>query len=349
MRFEFYIDIISKGIIMGFHIETRKVQKTGGSSYIISLPKVWIDKHGIKSKDTLGILSQPDGNLLITPQIDNENVIKTKEIIVDEYRDKNFLFRVLIGAYIMGFSKIILKSSKKFEPVLRDIITLFTQIAIGPEIVEESNNFIVIKDLLNPKEMPFEKTIKRMYILVQDMHEDAINAFETRNKELAEEVIKRDNDVDRLHWLIGRQSHIALRDIILCQKMGITLEEASHYQQMSRFLERIGDHASKIAKNVLILKQQVLDKNLKDEIKIVSKLSLDLLNKSLDAWLQKSLVLANENIEDIKNLIAATEKISLNTTSSAEVSIAIGYIIESIRRTAEYSGDISEIIINNLV
>jgi len=334
---------------MSFHIETRKVQKTGGSSYIISLPKVWIDKHHIENHDTLGILGQPDGNLLITPQIETEKIIKIKEIIVDDFKDENYLFRILIGVYIMGFSKIIIKSSRKFDAFIRDCITNFTQIAIGPEVVEESSNFIVIKDLLNPTEMPFEKTIKRMYILVHDMHEDAIRAFETSDRNLAEEVIKRDNDVDRLHWLIGRQSHIALRDIILCQKMGITLEQASHYQQMSRFLERIGDHASKIARNVLILKQQELDKNLKEEIKTVSNLSMDLLNKSLDAWLQKSLVLANENIEDIKNLIATTEKISLNTTSSAEVSIAIGYIIESIRRTAEYSGDISEIIINNLV
>jgi phosphate uptake regulator len=334
---------------MSFHIETRKVQKTGGSSYIISLPKVWIDKHGVEKNDTLGILSQPDGNLLITPKIDNESAIKTKEIIVDDYDDENFLFRVLIGAYIMGFSRIVIKSSKKFEPIIRDTITNFTQIAIGPEIVEESNNIIVIKDLLNPKEMPFEKTIKRMYILVQGMHEDSIVALETENSELADEVIKRDNDVDRLHWLIGRQSHIVLRDIILCQKMGITLEQASHYQQMSRFLERIGDHASKIAKNVLILVNHKVDESLKGQLKSLSKLSLDLLNKSLDAWLQKSLVLANENIEDIKELIAATEKINLTTIGSAEVSIAVGYIIESIRRTSEYSGDISEIIINNLV
>ncbi|MFX1390919.1 MAG: PhoU domain-containing protein [Promethearchaeota archaeon] len=334
---------------MSFHIETRKVQQTGGSSFIISLPKVWINKHNIEKNDTLGILSQPDGNLLITPQIDNETIIKTKEIIVDDYKEENFLFRVLIGTYIMGFSQIIIKSSKKLETFIRDTITNFTQIAIGPEIVEESNNFIVIKDLLNPKEMPFEKTIKRMYILVQDMHEDSINALENNNKELAEDVIKRDDDIDRLHWLIGRQAHIVLRDIILCQKMGITLEQASHYQQMSRFLERIGDHASKISKNVLILIKHQLDKNLKEEIKKLSKFSIDLLNKSLDAWLQKNLVLANENIEDIKKLIAATEKISLNTINNSEVSIAIGYIIESIRRTAEYSGDISEIIINNLV
>lgn len=334
---------------MPFHIETRKVQKTGGSSYIISLPKVWIDKHGVKNHDTLGILSQPDGNLLITPQIDTEKMIKIKEIIVDDFKDDNYLFRILIGAYIMGFSKIVIKSSKKFEPFIRDCIINFTQIAIGPEVVEESNNFIVVKDLLNPTEMPFEKTIKRMYILAHDMHFDAIRSFETGDTDLAKEVIKRDNDIDRLLWLIGRQSHIVLRDIILCQKMGITLEQASHYHSMSKFLERIGDHAVRIAKNVLLIDYKKIDKELIKNLLIASKISLELLDKSLDAWLQKSILLANENIEAIKELILTTEKISLDTINSAELSIAIGYIIESIRRTGEYAGDISEIIINNHV
>ena len=334
---------------MTFHIETRKVQKTGGSSFIVSLPKEWIEKHRIQPKDSIGILAQPDGNLLITPQIDTEKIVKTKEFIVDDIKDGNFLFRLLIGAYIMGFSKIIIKSGKKFEPYIRDCITHFTQIAIGPEIVEESNNFILIKDLVNPREMPFEKTIRRMYILVQIMHEDAIKALETGDKNLAEEVIKRDNDVDRLHWLVGRQSHIVLRDIILCQKLGITLEQASDFHSMSKILERIGDHAVKIAINVLKIDYKQIDKELLMEISSASKLSLDLLERSLDAWLQKNIAIANENIEAIENLISTTEKISFDSSSNTESSIAIGYVIESIRRTGEYSGDISEIIINNLI
>ncbi len=335
--------------MMSFHIESRKVQKTGGSSYIISLPKVWIDKHGVQKNDTLGILSQPDGNLLITPQIDTEKVLKTKEIDVDGIEDGNFLFRILIGVYIMGFSRIEIKSSRKFKPYIRECITNFTQIAIGPEIVEESNNYILIKDLVNPREMPFEKTIRRMYILVQSMHEDAIKALQSGDKEMAKEVIKRDNDVDRLHWLIGRQSHIVLRDIILCQKLGITLEQASHFQQISRLLERTADHAVRIAKNTLLVADKNIGKELLDAILNASNISLQLLNMSLDAWLQKNINLANENIELIEELIQATEKISLNSTNDAETSIAIGYIVESIRRTGEYAGDISEIIINNLV
>jgi Na+/phosphate symporter len=197
--------------------------------------------------------------------------------------------------------------------------------------------------------MPFEKTIKRMYILAQTMHEDAIKSLETGDKQLAEEVIKRDNEIDRLHWLIGRQSHIVLRDIILCQKMAITLEDASHYQGISRFLERIGDHAARIAKNVTILIEKGVDESLKEEIKSISNASLDLLNKSLDAWQHKNIKLANETVESIKGLVHSTELISLNTIKNVEASVALGYIIESIRRTGEYAGDIGEVIINTLV
>jgi phosphate uptake regulator len=337
---------------MSFHMETRKVQKTGGSSYIVSLPKEWIDKHHVKSKDTLGILSQPDGNLLVTPNINSEDFIKEKHFDIDEISDPNFLLRLLIGTYIMGYNIIKLESSRRFLPKIRDVINTFTQIAIGPEIVEETSQRIVIKDLLNPKEMPFEKTIRRMYVLAQNMHEDAMRALNTNDKKLAEEVIKRDDEVDRLHWLIGRQSHIVLRDIVLCQKMGITLEDTSHYQSMSRFLERISDHAVRIAKNAKdLLKDdsQNIDESMIKNLLDASKISLRMLDISLDAWMHKNIQLANENIESVKNLISACEKIDLKLDKVSEFSVPISYIIESIRRTGEYSVDISEVIINKFI
>jgi phosphate uptake regulator len=331
-------------------MEMRKVQKTGGSSYIVSLPISWIEKYNIKPKDSLGILAQPDGNLLITPNPKIEEVERIKEILVDDINDYNFLFRILIGAYIMGYSRFVIKSSKKFQPFVRDCVNSFTKTAIGPEIVEESNQNIVIKDLLNPKEMPFDRTIRRMYILVESMHEDAINALSIKNAELAQEVKERDDEVDRLHWLVGRQTHIALRDIILSQKMGVTLAEANQFQFFSKFLERIGDHAVKIAKNALKIIDHEIANNLIEKLKEASQYSLQLLRNSLDAWLQKDITLANENIEKVKGLIKMCEEISIDPKIyNIESSIAIGYIIESIRRTGEYSGDISELIINNLV
>jgi len=336
---------------MTFNIETRRVQQTGGSSFIVSLPKEWIEKHGIEPKDTIGILSQPDGNLLVTPYIHSQDYIKEKVFDVDEINNSDFLFRLLIGAYIMGYTIIKIKTSReKFESFIRETVEGFINIAIGPEIIEETNQFILIKDLLNPKEMPFEKTIKRMYILVQGMHEDAVRALEEGNKKLAEKVINRDDQVDKLNWLVERQSHIVLRDIILCQKMGVTLQDANQFQFFSKFLERIGDHAVKIARNMTEIINEDINQALINEISTASELSLKLLNKSLDAWLQKDIQLANDNIDLVKDLVKICEVIPAKTENfNMESSIAISYIVESIRRTGEYAADISEIIINSLI
>ena len=335
---------------MVYRIEIRKVQQTGGSSFIVSLPKEWIVKHGVQKNDSLGIISQPDGNLLVTPDPNSQETLKIKEIDVDEIKDYNYLFRLLIGTYIMGFNEINVVSSKKLERFVRECVASFTKIVIGPEIFEETNNKIRIKDLLNPKEMPPETSMRRMYIMVEGMHEDAIIALKEGNKEKAEDVIERDNEIDRLHWLIGRQTHIVLRDIILCQKMNITLEDAVHFQQVGRLLERIGDHAVRIARNVIELIDHDISKTVLENIAKASKISMKILEKSLDSWLQKDIILANENIESIQELINACENIMENINDKdVESFVHIDNILESVRRAGEYAGDISEIIINNLL
>ncbi|MHA1912870.1 MAG: PhoU domain-containing protein [Promethearchaeota archaeon] len=332
------------------NIETRKVQQTGGSSFIVSLPKEWIEKHRIQPKDSIGILTQPDGTLLITPYASSQAFLKEKQIDVDEIKDSHFLFRLLIGAYIMGYNVIFVKSSKKFKPHVRKSVINFTRIAIGPEIEEESNNFIKIRDIVDAKEMPFEKTIKRMYILGLDMYEDSLIALKTGNKDLAEEVIKRDDEVDRLHWLIGRQANIVFSNIVLSQKMGVTLGQASQFHFISKFLERIADHAVSVAKNVLKIKDQKINSEIMEKISEVSKFSMQLLDNSMDAWRNKDIEQANHTIERVSELILKCEEISLNPNDEdVEAFIGISSILESIRRISEYSGDICEIIINNLI
>ena len=47
--------------------ETRKLQYTGGSSYIVSLPKKWIQDLGLKQGDHVIILRQGNSTLQIAP------------------------------------------------------------------------------------------------------------------------------------------------------------------------------------------------------------------------------------------------------------------------------------------
>ena len=75
---------------------------TGGSSYVLSLPKGWIRERNIQKNDPLGVVSQADGTLLITPNMHNDSTARTKEFGLKDYPDPTMLLRSLIGAYISG-------------------------------------------------------------------------------------------------------------------------------------------------------------------------------------------------------------------------------------------------------
>ena len=53
--------------LKGNNIETRRVQITGGSSFMITLPKEWAEKVGLDAKDEVIIMHQADGGLTIYP------------------------------------------------------------------------------------------------------------------------------------------------------------------------------------------------------------------------------------------------------------------------------------------
>jgi phosphate uptake regulator len=331
-------------------METRKVQVTGGSSYIITLPKEWVLSAKIKKNDPVGVIPQADGSLLITPNTAMEKDTLTKEFWVDENTDGSYLFRLLIGAYISGYANIALRSKNSIPPALRDTVMSFTQTLIGPEIVEEDSNTIFIKDLLKPTELPFDKTLKRMYLLVRGMHESTVSALAARDREMAAEVIKRDRDVDRLQWLIARQTHMVLDDISLSKKMAIRQPDVTLYLTMSRILERVGDHAIIIANHIPVLIEFKLEVKSIETISNSSRQAVQMLTKSMEAWQKRDMVLANDNIESLKPLIRNCKKINdMAANMDGEPAVALSYISESIRRTGEYATDISELLINSLV
>lgn len=331
-------------------MEIRKVQFTGGSSYVLTLPKEWIDAEKIKKNDSLGVEVQADGTLLISRNIDQEPAQRTKEFDMAGITEPAYLFRLLIGAYISGYTVIVIRSQQRLPPFVRAVVRDFTQMTIGQEVIEESETVISLKDLLNPSEMPFDNTIKRMFTIVKAMHEDAITAVRSENQTLFSDVTARDNDVDRLHWLIARQTHMILSNATLSRKMGVSPIMALHYFTISRIIERIGDHAERI---VLIAQPVVtkgIDPGIMGKIAKASELSVGIFNRSIVSFFNNDMKKANQNIESLRILKTLCEEINtIVLQQETPDAIALGYITESVRRAGEYAADISENVINYLV
>jgi len=331
-------------------MEIRRVQVTGGSSYIITLPKEWINSLHIKKNDPLGIFIRSDGTLLLTPKMAQEQFQKIKEFDVSRIPKSPYLLQLLIGAYIAGYTSIKITSPSRMSTAVRNVIRSFTQLAIGPEVIEETDTTVILKDLHNPTEMPLDRTIKRMHIIVKGMNEDAMRALQTKDNALAEDVLSRDNDIDRLHWLVARQYNILLQNVSLAEKMNISIGMASTCFLISRIIERIGDHVVRIAQNITHLNESNIERKIIGRIVEADTIAIDIFNKSISSFFQKDLKASNEIVESVTKLETRCEEIStLALQQKGIVAVSIGYIIESIRRIGEYAEDISENVINYLV
>jgi phosphate uptake regulator len=189
-----------------------------------------------------------------------------------------------------------------------------------------------------------------MYIIVKGMHEDVLNYILSKDENIIKDIDERDNDVDKLHWLVARQHNILTQNLSLGEKMDIKPGKSTTYFLISRIIERIGDHEVKIIKNVQKNPNQIIDKNILNKIQKASKKSLDIFNKSINSFFKKDINESNENIEEVYELEKMCDEINtIALKQEGGKSLTIGYITDSIRRIAEYSQDISETVINYLI
>ena len=252
--------------------------------------------------------------------------------------------RILISHYLVGYDSIRLTTDKGFSAYDRKFIKdSVRQKLIGLELVEESRNELVFLCLLNYNDLPLGRVIKNMYGLVLSMLEDSMTALRDHNVEIAEDVIQRDDDVDRFYLLAVRQLKASIEDIELSEKIGIRHpRDCLGYRLITKCIERVGDHAVKIAKNVLKMDAGI---NADDPIFKMAELSRKVFESSIDS-------MAEEDLRAINKIVVEAKKVSQfgfsleSRDDESSCNIGLSMVLESLRRVAEYSADIAEVSIN---
>jgi phosphate transport system protein len=89
--------------------------------------------------------------------------------------------------------------------------------------------------------------IPKMAVIAQDMLRDALDAYVHRNTALAQTVLNKDDGLDELKTAVSREllTHML--------QEASTIEPSLDLLLMSRHLERIGDHATNIAEDVIFM------------------------------------------------------------------------------------------------
>lgn len=324
--------------------EQRKIQLTGGSTYIISLPIKWVRDCDLNPGDTLMLIPQSDCTLLLSAgsKIDNSKEESVVMISQEDTQEDNF--RILVSHYLAGSDIIRLVSSKGFHAMDRKFFKDATrQRLIGIEVIEESRNEIVLQSLMNYQELTLDKALQNMSRLVTSMLEDVMIALKEHDLELARDIISRDNEVDRFYLLTVRQLKSAVEDPKLAEKIGIERpRQCLGYRLVTKIIEHIGDHVERIAHQIILMDSPVPEK---DIVFAMGKLAQKVFADSIKAMEEKDTNYSNKVINCARKFEEYTIVYNEEKTSRCTSEQMI-YIIESLKRISEYSADIAEMSIN---
>lgn len=335
----------------GSNGEVRKLQITGGSTYIISLPKKWVVQNHLDKNSSLRIALEDNGTLSVSPAEFIQKGAPQEAYLMARPEDTpDALIRKTVSSYLVGYNLIHIKpkNQQQLASNQRNSLKTFARtLLVGTEIVTDTPTELTLQVLLSYPELSVQNALRRMCIITSSMHKDALTCLEKLDYELAQDVINTDNEVDRFTLYIVRQLKLAIQNPRIIKEIGLAnARDCLGYRLVAKSVERTADHAVNIAENVLAIKKP-LSESILDKIKRMSDLAISMFETAVEALFRNDFDLAESTFKKTKKVID-TEKEVLSSIHKTEIQeIAnLRLIIESIRRTAEYSTDIAEIVLN---
>jgi phosphate uptake regulator len=331
--------------------ETRKIQLTGKSTYIVSLPKRWVTSMGLKAGSQVVISKQSDASLLLIPkELAKQTKSEEASILISQKDEPSTITRKIVALYLVGYNIIKIKTKdERITSLQRNLIKDLTRKKlVGTEIISDSSNEMKLQILLSYPELSVENALRRMCLIAISMHEDATQALRELDKKLAQDVIALDDEVDRFSLYIIRQLKAAVQSESILKDIGLSNQrDCLGYRVIVKSVERIADHAVKIAENVVVLNKKIND-SISQKISDMSSFAMSVFDDSTKALYKKDYLLADNVVAKAKTIVRMENEIIKAIAKKLEPSevSSIRLILESIRRTAEYASDIAEIVLN---
>jgi len=331
--------------------ETRKLQFTGGSTYIISLPKRWIDQNQLKKGSLIKLREEEGGLLSIIPADTTIHHERDETSIEVNPKDSpDLVIRKTVSTYLVGYNIIHIKGEGKKQLSTRQrhaIKTFSRNMLVGTEIVTDTPEELTLQVLLSYPELSVQSALRRMSIITASMQRDAITALKELDSQHAMEVLNTDNEVDRFNLYIVRQLKTAIQNPRIIKEIG--LKNARYclgYRLVTKAVERTADHAASIADKILLMKNKLGSETI-EKLEKMSGLAVSMFETAIESLFRQDYTLAESIVEKTKD-VASLEKAAVVSSQKIEVGDAphMRLIIESIRRTAEYASDIAEVVLN---
>jgi phosphate uptake regulator len=230
-------------------MDARKVLEMGGGTLLISLPKEWTKRNGVKKGATLAVDELSARKLIVRPIEDVVDKPRETEV---EYpgEDLSEVMNDVTGAYLLGFDVIKIVGKKVISREDRARLKATMARLVGLEIMDEDAKRVVVQFLLESSAIVPERIVRRMSSILDGMLRDMAEGLTKGDSKLLALVAERDDEVDRLYFLLVRAIRAAIMRPEIAESYGLSPVDVLDYRVLASFLESIGDAITELSKEL---------------------------------------------------------------------------------------------------
>jgi phosphate uptake regulator len=218
-------------------MEARKVQKAGGSTFTVSLPKKWAEKR-LSSSDTVFLDTKENSIEIHVSETGDSKKFRRIQLAPDHLSN----VRKMIASYVSGADEIV--ASAGSEKALREFGMDISDRLIGLEITSNKNGDLKARNLSDISQFSTINVLRRVDGIIREMLDKLVD--EDYEKPLG----GMEEEVDKLQFLAVRQLHEAVEDTGKMSEMGLeSSSECLNLRLVFRDSERISDHLYFISKH----------------------------------------------------------------------------------------------------
>ncbi len=321
--------------------DLRKVQRTPTGTFFVCLPRGWSEKSGLKKGVLVALNETAEGKLCVDPKYNDDPAPKITSLTVS-----SFLGREIVGRYLLGSDIIRIEAKERIDLDTRKVVKATVGSLIGLEIVEENYSQIVLQCLLEPSGFPPEKILRRNYAIVAGMHRDAVNSFIDADLQLAKSVIARDDENNRLYFLLVRILRTIIQNPRLSEKLGLTAIECLDYRLAASLVETMGDACAQVAAKTLELNGAKPSDELRNLLSNLQTVCYDAHEQALKSFVNKDITSA-ENVRQMREKVQTLSVEIENEAKDQPLDVMPQMLATTaiLRQIYEHSVDLADLVV----
>lgn len=336
------------------NLEMRKLQKLKGGSYIVSLPRQWVEKSRLKSGEQIAMSEDEDGSLRIFPMMKSFEKPMEVTLSLEEYPDLRALKYSVATYYIQGSDRINIVSKKIIPAEEKRQIKQFRAELPGVEVIEEEANKLSFQVLIDPAAFSVESLIERTFAFSLKLQEDAVKSLINLDIPSAMEVLERSREVQRHYRFTIRHVALAALGRTLAKKVGAkNCQDCINFALTARDISRLIYYSSSIANHVLSLEgKKDVNREILSLIREMAQFAYQMQKNAIEAFLKKDVKLAIKvfgMMNDIREMERIILKKIMEKTADVDIAITLSMIARDIRRIAGHAVAIADDVMNRVL